>query len=47
MRRRFVSSTDSDQDQLNVPDGQGAVIDAPNQLWLADVSYDAVAVGFV
>lgn len=47
-RRRFVATTDSDHgepifDNL-APD---MAIDGPNQLWVADITYIAIATGFV
>jgi putative transposase len=40
-RRRFVATTDSDHDQPIFPDRTHdlAVLDGPNQLWLADLTY--------
>ena len=47
-RRRFVATTDSDHDRPIFPDrAKGMVVDAPNQLWVADITYIAIAVGFV
>jgi putative transposase len=48
-RRRFVATTDSDHDQPIFPDrtrGLPAVC-APNRLWVADLTYVAIASGFV
>jgi putative transposase len=49
LRRRFVATTDSDHDQPIFPDRtrELAVIDGPNQLWVAELTYVAIAVGFV
>lgn len=47
-RRRYVATTDSDHDQPIFPDrAREMVADGPNQLWVADITYVAVAVGFV
>lgn len=47
-RRRYVTTTDSDHDQPIFPNGaRDIVVDGPNQLWVADLTYVAVAVGFV
>jgi putative transposase len=47
-RRRFVKTTDSDHDQPIFPDcTKDITLDGPNQLWAADLTYVAVAVGFV
>jgi putative transposase len=47
-RRRFVATTDSDHDGPIFPDrAKGMVIDGPNQLWVADITYIAIATGFV
>ena len=49
LRRRFVATTDSDHDHPIFPDRahELAVVDGPNQLWVADLTYVAIAVGFV
>src|SRR5512135_1651425 len=47
-RRRFVATTDSDHDQpifANLT--KDFVVDGPNRLWVADITYVAIAVGFV
>ena len=47
-RRRFVTTTDSDHDRPIFPDrAKGMVVDAPNQLWVADITYIAIEAGFV
>lgn len=47
-RRRYVATTDSDHDQPIFPDrAREAVVDGPNQLWVADLTCVAIAVGFV
>jgi len=47
-RRRFVATTDSDHDQPIFPDlTRELVVDGPNQLWVCDLTYIAIAVGFV
>ena len=47
-RRRFVATTDSHHDQpifANLT--KDLVVDGPNRLWVADITYVAIAVGFV
>jgi putative transposase len=47
-RRRFVVTTDSDHDQPVFPDrAKELVVDGRNQLWVADLTDVAIAVGFV
>jgi transposase InsO family protein len=47
-RRRSVATTDSDHDRPIFPDrAKGMVVDAPNQLWVSDITYIAIAAGFV
>jgi putative transposase len=48
MRRRFVATTDSDHDDPIFPNRvNGMIIDGPNQLWVADITYVAIFAGFV
>ena len=47
-RKRFVATTDSDHDGPIFPNlAKDVTADAPNQLWVADITYVAIAVGFV
>lgn len=47
-RRCYVTTTDSRHDQPIYPDrARDLVVDDPNQLWVADLTYVAIAVGFV
>jgi putative transposase len=47
-RRRFVATTDSDHDGPIFPDlARGRVVDGRNQVWVADITYIAIATGFV
>ena len=47
-RRRYVATTDSDHDQPIFPNlAKDMVADGPNQLWVADITYVAIAAGFV
>jgi len=47
-RRRFVATTGSDHDQPPFPDrARELVVDGPDQLWVAGLTYVAIAVGFV
>jgi putative transposase len=47
-RRRYVTTTDSDHDQPIFPNrARDIIVDGPDQLWVADLTYVAVAVGFV
>ena len=49
MRRRYTTTTDSDHDHpifRNLAKDR-AVVDGANQLWVADITYVAVATGFV
>lgn len=48
LRRRFVTTTDSDHNQPVFPDRAGELaVGGPGQLWVADLTYVAIAVGFV
>jgi putative transposase len=47
-RRRYVATTDSDHDSPIFPDrARDLLVDGPNQLWVADITYIAIATGFV
>ena len=47
-RRRYVATTDSDHDGPIFPDrARDMVVDGPNQLWVADITYIAITTGFV
>jgi putative transposase len=47
-RRRFVATTDSDHDDPIFPNRvNGMIVDGPNQLWVADITYVAISAGFV
>ncbi len=46
--RRFVATTDSDHDEPIFPNlAKDIVPDGPDQLWVADITYVAIASGFV
>jgi putative transposase len=48
MRRRHVATTDSDHDHPTFRNlAKDKVIDGANQLWVADITYVAIASGFV
>ncbi len=48
MRRRYVATTDSDHDQPIFPNrAKDMIINGPNQLWVSDITYVAIATGFV
>lgn len=47
-RRRYVATTDSDHDEPIFPNlAADMALDGPNQLWVADITYVAIATGFV
>jgi len=47
-RRRYVATTDGDHDLPIFPNlAKDMVPDAPNQLWVADLTYVAIQAGFV
>lgn len=47
-RRRFVATTDSDHDGPIFPNlAKDIETNGPNQLWVADITYVAIATGFV
>jgi putative transposase len=47
-RKRFVATTDSDHDGPIFPDlVRDRMVDGPNQMWVADITYIAIAAGFV
>jgi transposase InsO family protein len=47
-RRRFMVTTDSDHGYPIFPNpANDMAIDGPNQLWVADITYIAIATGFV
>ena len=47
-RRRYVVTTDSDHDSPIFPNlARDRAVDGPNQLWVADLTYIAIAGGFV
>lgn len=46
-RRRYVATTDSDHDQPIFPDrSKDIILDGPDQLWVADLTYVAVSGSF-
>jgi len=47
-RRRYVATTDSNHDSPIFPDrARKKIVDGPNQLWVADITYIAITGGFV
>jgi putative transposase len=47
-RRRFVATTDSGHKGPIFPDlARDRIVDGPNQLWVADITYIAIATAFV
>jgi len=47
-RRRFVTTTDSDHDSPIYPNrAKDLKVERPDQLWVADITYVAIAAGFV
>jgi len=47
-RRRFIATTDSNHNDPIFPDlANNMTPDGPNQLWVADITYVAIAIGFV
>ena len=47
-RKRFVATTDSNHDQPIFPNrAKDVALDGPNQLWVADITYVAITIGFV
>ena len=47
-RRRFIATTDSNHNFPVFPDlANNMTLDGPNQLWVADITYVAIATGYV
>jgi len=48
IRRRYMATTDSDHDGPIFPNlAKDMALDGPNQLWVSDITYVAITVGFV
>jgi len=48
LRRRYVATTDSEHDEPIFPNQvNGMIVDGPNQLWVADITYVAIFTAFV
>jgi putative transposase len=48
IRRRYVATTDSDHDQPIFPNRTtDVIVDRPDRLWVVDITYVEIAVGFV
>jgi len=48
VRRRHVATTDSDHDQPIFPNlARDMVVDGPDRLWVTDITYVAIAAGFI
>jgi putative transposase len=46
-RRRYIATSDSDHDQPIFPDrSKDIILDGPDQLWVADLTYVAIIGGF-
>jgi putative transposase len=47
-RKRFIATTDSDHNDPICPNlAASMMLDGPNQLWVADITYVAIAISFV
>lgn len=47
-RRRYIATTDGDHDLPIFPNlAKDMIPDGPNQLWVADITYVAITIGFV
>jgi putative transposase len=48
MRRRYLATTDSDHDEPIFPNrAKDMIVDGPDQLWVADITYVAILTSFV